>query len=58
MPDMVKNWHELSLEVQRDHFYQAKEDLEHEISDRPELSDLGKHVEMQVNTSGLVIELR
>jgi chemotaxis protein MotB len=53
----AKNWRELALEAQKERFTRVRDTLESEIAGRPDLSRLGKHVEITVTPSGLDIEL-
>jgi chemotaxis protein MotB len=53
----AKSWRELALEAQKERFTRVRDTLEREIADRPDLSHLGKHVEISVTASGLDIEL-
>jgi chemotaxis protein MotB len=53
----AKNWTELALEAQRDRLNRVQEKLQTEIARRPDLSHLGKHVEIAVTSAGLDIEL-
>jgi chemotaxis protein MotB len=53
----AKSWRELALEAQKERFTRVRDTLEREIAGRPDLSHLGKHVEISVTASGLDIEL-
>jgi chemotaxis protein MotB len=53
----ARNWTELALEAQRDRLSHVEDHLRKEIARRPDLSALGEHVEMTVDTAGLDIEL-
>ncbi len=53
----AKSWRELALEAQKERFARVRDSLENEIAGRPDLSRLGKHVEISVTPSGLDIEL-
>jgi chemotaxis protein MotB len=53
----ARNWRELALEAQRDRLNQVGDRLTKEIAHRPDLSHLGKHVEITVTSAGLDIEL-
>jgi chemotaxis protein MotB len=53
----AKSWRELALEAQKVRLSHVRETLEREIAGRPDLSHLGKHVEIALTPSGLDIEL-
>jgi chemotaxis protein MotB len=53
----AKSWRELALEAQKERFARVRDTLETQIAGRPDLSKLGKHVEITVTPSGLDIEL-
>src|SRR5205823_4711962 len=53
----AKNWRELALEAQKDRLDRIGDKLGKEIARRPDLSHLGRHVEITVTSSGLDIEL-
>jgi chemotaxis protein MotB len=53
----AKNWRDLALEAQKDQFKKAESNIEHELSDQPELTTFKEHVEISINNNGLLIEL-
>jgi chemotaxis protein MotB len=53
----AKSWRELALEAQRDRLDQVGSKLQKEIARQPDLTHLGKHMEIKVTSSGLDIEL-